>query len=358
MFNKKLILVSNQTPDYLSRYGYTVQTEYDKDNLFETENIIWASQNQMYDISEFNVDGTAKYKLSFFIDTPKTKPLDEDRTYYIQFACYAKNGAELGYVSSYVYPYNTSNTYNETITFNEETTKVRCYGMKYPNSNPNMETVVFRGLQLHKVPTKLPEPEQPILITPLVSSGLYYIEDGNDKYEFSLPNLHGIAQYRDIFYFDRKKKTAKIISNIDTFTISDITNRYNDITSDAWQRDGCTSFYSVVADENIFPQNDSEANKSMFNRFSCGSWEWSNNVEVDGNNYALLRGNTFYCIVNNSYTGITSNDTNDEKITKIKEWIKENPIECVFISPTAKTTPVQLVKVTETSATKLDIWEE
>lgn len=345
------MLIANQKPEYLVKYGFSSYSE----NLLDIQAYKSQSEIQMETITNTLIDDdTASYTCECFIDALNAEPLDENRLYTLSCSCRNIDNSELSEFKTSPYTYKAQKKYQKnTVAVPENTNRIAIRLFRYPNSNPNYTDVNVTGIQLYKQLTPLPD--NSLEIKSLVTQGNYYIEYNSNKYEFVCPELNGVSEVRDILYFDKHKKTAHVIKKLERHTLDNVTIQNVGVSSYTWQRDGYTSVYITNHIDNKATTSDTYATNAIYSNFNAGKWVWSG---LDDGNYAFARGNLFYIIIDNSYTQITSGDTDDEKKEKIVAWLADNPIDMVYTLATPKKISIPLKKVDETNAIKIELWEE
>lgn len=360
MFNK--MLLSERKPSYLTRYGFTYQTSGTGGNLMNTENYITknTTQNESFDKVQIS-DTTATYRLEYFIDTTAAEPQEDNRIFKLMLEFKKSDGTFIAYKS----PQNTAKGEKGYVIFDftcpEGTAYISVFTNRYPSTVADYNKVVYSGIQLYKLDTATPLPDSPIPLKSCLEARQYYIEYDGAKYEFSLPEeLNGINKYRDVFYFDKRKKSAFVVKYVNRYLLDiSASNHEIHLFGASWAFNDldnyCGGYISNGAPNALNVQH----SIGLYNRLKPGKWAWYN-LPKGNYGYACTPQNVgiFYLVLANSYTGITSSDTDDEKKTKLSSWLKNNPVDMVYpIAPTKKI-PIPLTRVQTTAATKLDIWEE
>ena len=355
MFNK--MLLDRKKPSYLTRYGFTYQTSGMDGNLMDTENYITKATNQNETISTFAVDDVgATYKIEYFIDTTYAEPAEDGRIYAVHIFFYDENAETISdyisYINGGIIVLKGKKVYGaREFTCPEGTAKIRVTTNRYPSATADYNKVIYTAMQLYKLDTAAPTPGNIVNLNSAVCAGRYYIEYDGAKYEFSLPEFNGIDSLRDIFYFDKKKKSAFAVKYVNKVTINSAPTGIG-LTASSWQRDGYTSFYIAQALPDCVKVH---GQKALFSCLQNGKWSWSG---LEDGNYGYAYNENFYAIIDNSYTGITEGDTDDEKKAKIKTWLEENGVCVTYRLESPVKIPIPLTKVQTTTAAKLDIWEE
>lgn len=359
MFNK--MLLSERKPSYLTRYGFTYQTSGTSGNLMNTENYItkYTTQDERFDTVQIS-DMTATYRLEYFIDTTAAEPQESDRRYNIRIVFRNEQNQIIGSIQSEYVGKGKTQYVTKDFVCPENTVETRITAFRYPSTTGDVNKVVYSGIQLYKLDTATPLPDSPIPLKSCLEAGQYYIEYDGAKYEFSLPELNGVSKYRDVFYFDKKKKSAFVVKYVNRHLLDISASNYEiHLFEASWAFNDldnyCGCYISIGAPNALNVQH----SIGLYNRLKPGKWAWYN-LPKGNYGYAYTPQNVgiFYLVLANSYTGITSSDTDDEKKTKLSSWLKNNPVNMVYpIAPTKKI-PIPLTKVQTTTATKLDIWEE
>ena len=359
MFNK--MLLSERKPSYLTRYGFTYQTSGTSGNLMNTENYItkYTTQDERFDTVQIS-DMTATYRLEYFIDTTAAEPQESDRRYNIRIVFRNEQNQIIGSIQSEYVGKGKTQYVTKDFVCPENTVETRITAFRYPSTTGDVNKVVYSGIQLYKLDTATPLPDSPIPLKSCLEAGQYYIEYDGAKYEFSLPELNGVSKYRDVFYFDKKKKSSFVVKYVNKHLLYTSANNYEiHLFGASWAFNDldnyCGCYISIGAPNALNVQH----SIGLYNRLKPGKWAWYN-LPKGNYGYAYTPQNVgiFYLVLANSYTGITSSDTDDEKKTKLSSWLKNNPVNMVYpIAPTKKI-PIPLTKVQTTTATKLDIWEE
>lgn len=359
MFNK--MLLSERKPSYLTRYGFTYQTSGTGGNLMNIENYItkYTTQDERFDTVQIS-DITATYRLEYFIDTTAAEPQESDRRYNIRIVCRNEQNQIIeGIQSEYVGKGKTQYVTKDFVC-PENTVEIRITAFRYPSATNDVNKVVYSGIQLYKLDTATPSPDSPVPLKSCLEAGQYHIEYDGAKYEFSLPELNGVSKYRDVFCFDKKKKSAFVVKYVNRHLLDISASNYTiHLFGASWAFNDldnyCGGYISNGAPNALNVQH----SIGLYNRLKPGKWAWSN-LPKGNYGYAYTPQNVgiFYAVLANSYTGITSSDTDDEKKAKLKTWLENNTVNMVYpIAPTKKI-PIPLTKVQNTTATKLDIWEE
>ena len=359
MFNK--MLLSERKPSYLTRYGFTYQTSGTSGNLMSIENYItkYPTQDERFDTVQIS-DMTATYRLEYFIDTTAAEPQESDRGYNIRIVFRDEQNQIIGSVQSEYVKKGKTQYVTKDFVCPENTVETRITAFRYPSTTGDVNKVVYSGIQLYKLDTATPLPDSPIPLKSCLEAGQYYIEYDGAKYEFSLPELNGVSKYRDVFYFDKKKKSAFVVKYVNRHLLDISASNYEiHLFEASWAFNDldnyCGCYISIGAPNALNVQH----SIGLYNRLKPGKWAWYN-LPKGNYGYAYTPQNVgiFYLVLANSYTGITSSDTDNGKKTKLSSWLKNNPIDMVYpIAPTKKI-PIPLTKVQTTTATKLDIWEE
>ena len=359
MFNK--MLLSERKPSYLTRYGFTYQTSGTSGNLMNTENYItkYTTQDERFDTVQIS-DMTATYRLEYFIDTTAAEPQESDRRYNIRIVFRNEQNQIIGSIQSEYVGKGKTQYVTKDFVCPENTVETRITAFRYPSTTGDVNKVVYSGIQLYKLDTATPLPDSPIPLKSCLEAGQYYIEYDGAKYEFSLPELNGVSKYRDVFYFDKKKKSAFVVKYVNRHLLDISASNYEiHLFEASWAFNDldnyCGCYISIGAPNALNVQH----SIGLYNRLKPGKWAWYN-LPKGNYGYAYTPQNVgiFYLVLANSYTGITSSDTDNEKKAKLSSWLKNNPVDMVYpIAPTKKI-PIPLTKVQTTTATKLDIWEE
>ena len=175
-----------------------------------------------------------------------------------------------------------------------------------------------------------------------------------------MPELNGVNKYRDVFCFDKKKKSAFVVKYVNRhlFDIS-ASNHEIHLFEASWAFNDLDNYCGCYISNGAPNALNVQHSKGLYNRLKPGQWAWSNLPKGNyGYVYTPQNVGIFYGVLANSYTGITSSDTDDEKKAKLKTWLENNTVNMVYpIAPTKKI-PIPLTKVQNTTAAKLDIWEE
>lgn len=360
MFNK--MLLSERKPSYLTRYGFTYQTSGTGGNLMDTENYITKATNQNEDFDTVQIsDTTATYRLEYSIDTTAAEPQEDGRIFKLMLEFKKSDGTHITYKSAQ----NTAKGKKEYVIFDftcpEGTAYIYVFTNRYPSTVADYNKVVYTGIQLYKLDTATPLPDSPIPLKPCLEAGQYHIEYDGAKYEFSLPEeLNGINKYRDVFYFDKKKKSAFVVKYVNRYLLDISASNYTIYLFGAsWAFNDLDNYCGFYISNGAPNALNVQHSKGLYNRLKPGQWAWSK-LPKGNYGYAYTPQNVgiFYAVLANSYTGITSSDTDDEKKAKLKTWLENNTVNMVYpIAPTKKI-PIPLTKVQTTTATKLDIWEE
>jgi len=362
MFNK--MLLSERKPSYLTRYGFTYQTSGTGGNLMNVENYItkYPTQDERFDTVQIS-DMTATYRFEYFIDTTAAEPQESDRRYNIRIVFRNEQNQIIGSVQSEYVGKGKTQYVTKDFVCPENTVETRITAFRYPSTTNDVNKVIYTGIQLYKLDTATPLPDSPVPLKSCLEAGQYYIEYDGAKYEFSLPELNGVSKYRDVFCFDKKKKSAFVVKYVNRHLLDNPHPKSwispELFTGDDWyfnDLDNYCGFYLALGAPDALNVQHS---KNLFNRLKPGEWAWHN---LPKGNYGYAHTpqdvGIFYAVLANSYTGITSSDTDNEKKAKLSSWFKNNPVDMVYpIAPTKKI-PIPLTKVQNTTATKLDIWEE
>ena len=348
------MLLGKQAPSYLKKYGFTYQTNDVGKNMCAVEGYTTKTnqQNELFDTIQIT-DTAATYRLEYFIDTTAAEPAQSDRIFKLQWAFYKSDDTRIKYQGAI----NITKGKKEYITFDfvcpEDTAYIKLTTNRYPSTVADYNKVIYSGIQLYKVESPLPD--SPVDMKPNVEAGRYYIEHDGSKYEFTLPALDGMKDTRDIFYFDKKKKSAFVIRKTVHESI-DVQGKSIYLTASDWQRDGYTSFFISPCCKNASQKH---YRPCLINRLKPGHWAWQN--LADGNYgfaYAPNGGNSFYAIIQSSYLQITDSDTDEQKKAKIRAFLTQNPTEIIYETVSEKKIPITLTKVQTSTAEKLDLWEE
>lgn len=359
MFNK--MLLSEKKPSYLTRYGFTYQTSGVGGNLMNVENCIAKTNEQQPTIDTIQIsDTTATYRLEYFIDTTAAEPQESDRGYNIRIVFRNEQNQTIGSIQSAYVGKGETQYVTKDFVCPENTVEIQIKAFRYPSTTGDVNKVIYTGIQLYKLDAATPLPDSPIPLKPCLEAGQYYIEYDGAKYEFSLPELNGVSKYRDVFYFDKKKKSAFVVKYVNRHLLDISASNYTIHLFDAsWAFNDldnyCGGYISNGAPNALNVQH----SKGLYNRLKPGQWAWGK-LPKGNYGYAYTPQNVgiFYFVLANSYTGITSSDTDNEKKAKLSSWFKNNPVDMVYpIAPTKKI-PIPLTKVQNTTAAKLDIWEE
>ena len=359
MFNK--MLLSERKPSYLTRYGFTYQTSGTGGNLMNIENYItkYPTQDERFDTVQIS-DMTATYRLEYFIDTTAAEPQESDRGYNIRIVFRNEQNQIIGSVQSEYVKKGKTQYVTKDFVCPENTVETRITAFRYPSATNDVNKVIYTGIQLYKLDAATPLPDSPRPLKPCLEAGQYYIEYDGAKYEFSLPELNGVSKYRDVFYFDKKKKSAFVVKYVNRHLLDISASNYTIHLFDAsWAFNDLDNYCGVYISNGAPNALNVQHSKGLYNRLKPGQWAWSK-LPKGNYGYAYTPQNVgiFYFVLANSYTGITSSDTDNEKKAKLSSWFKNNPVDMVYpIAPTKKI-PIPLTKVKNTTAAKLDIWEE
>ena len=359
MFNK--MLLSERKPSYLTRYGFTYQTSGTGGNLMNVENYItkYPTQDERFDTVQIS-DMTATYRFECFIDTTAAEPQESDRGYNIRIVFRNEQNQIIGSIQSEYVRKGKTQYVTKDFVCPENTVETRITAFRYPSTTGDVNKVIYTGIQLYKLDTATPLPDSPIPLKPCLEAGQYYIEYDGAKYEFSLPELNGVNKYRDVFCFDKKKKSAFVVKYVNRhlFDIS-ASNHEIHLFEASWAFNDLDNYCGCYIPNGAPNALNVQHSIGLYNRLKPGKWAWEK-LPKGSYGYAYTPQNIgiFYLVLANSYTGITSSDTDNEKKAKLSSWFKNNPVDMVYpIAPTKKI-PIPLTKVQNTTATKLDIWEE